>query len=234
MLTPSSRDAIVGEIEVGNAPITTAFARDGRTMYVTSEIAREQYDFPISCAGEGSPAGTKPDLPSGAVLSIDVAKAETQPASSVIGKLASDCAAVRLSLSPDGKLAWVTNRGSNTLTLFDTASLAQTAGASRLASIPVGSNPVPVLATSDGRYVLVGNTNRFGAGGTGQGTISVVDAHDRRVIGSIAAGVFPREFDRGAASTVFLANNRSDSVTVFDDLTIANCMNAQTKCTLAP
>jgi YVTN family beta-propeller protein len=229
-----SRDAIVGQIDVGNAPITTAFSRDGRTLYVTSEVARRKYGFPISCREEGAPADTKPELPPGVVFSVDVAKAETQPSSSILGKAATDCATVRLSLSPDGRLAWVTNRGSNTLTLLDTTAIGQSNEAARLANISVGSNPVPVLATSDGRYVLVGNTNRFGAGGTAQGTISVIDVHDRRTIASLDAGTFPREFDRGVGTTVFLSNNRSDSVTIFDDRTIAGCVNGRVKCSLAP
>lgn len=229
-----SRDAIVGQIDVGNAPITTAFSPDGRMLYVTSEAARRTDGFPISCREEGAPADAKPERPPGVVLSIDVAKAETEPGSSVVGKAATDCAAVRLSLSPDGRLAWVTNRGSNTLTLLDTSAIGQSTGAARLANISVGSNPVPVLATSDDRYVLVGNTNRFGPGGTAQGTVSVVDAHDRRTIASLGAGVFPREFDRGVGTTVFLSNNRSDSVTVFDDRTIADCVSGRMKCSLAP
>jgi YVTN family beta-propeller protein len=229
-----SQDAIVGQIDVGNAPITTAFSVDGRNLYVTSEVARQKYGFPITCREEGAPADAKPELPPGVVLSIDVAKAETQPSSSVLGSVATDCAAVRLSLSPDGRLAWVTNRGSNTLTLLDTVSIGQSNGEARLASIAVGSNPVPVLATSDGRYVLVGNTNRFGAGGAAQGTIFVIDVRDRRTIASLDAGVFPREFDRGVGTTVFLSNNRSDSVTIFDDRTIVGCVNGRMKCNFAP
>lgn len=229
-----SREAVVGQIDVGNAPITTAFSPDGRRLYVTSEVARHQYGFPISCREEGAPADAKPERAPGVVLIIDVAKAETQPSSSILGKTATDCAAVRLSLSPDGSLAWVTNRGSNTLTLLDTGAMDRSSGAGRLANIQVGSNPVPVLATSDGRYVLVGNTNRFGPGGPAQGTVFVVDAHERRTIASLDAGVFPREFDRGIGTTVFLSNNRSDSVTVFDDRTIADCVNGRIKCSLAP
>lgn len=229
-----SRDAVVGQIDVGNAPITIAFSRDGRTLYVTSEVARRKYGFPISCREEGAFADQKPELPPGVVFSIDVAKAETQPGSSILGMAATDCATVRLSLSPDGRLAWVTNRGSNTVTLLDTTAIGDRSRTARVATIPVSSNPVPVLATSDGRYVLVGNTNRFGPGGASQGTISVIDVHDRRAVTSVDAGTFPREFDRGVGATVFLSNNRSDSVTVFDDRTIADCVSGRMKCSLAP
>jgi DNA-binding beta-propeller fold protein YncE len=229
-----SREAVVGQIDVGNAPITTAFSRDGRTMYVTSEVARRKYGFPISCREEGSQSDAKPVLPPGVVFTVDVAKAETQPSTSILGMAPADCATVRLSLSPDGRVAWVTNRGSNTLTALDPSAIGPSNGPARLASISVGSNPVPVLATSDGRYVLVGNTNRFGPGGAAQGTISVIDVREHRTVASLRAGVFPREFDRGVGTTVFLSNSRSASVTVFDDRTIGNCVNGTMTCSLAP
>ena len=101
---------------------------------------------------------------------IDLAKAETDPSSSIRGVAAADCATVRLSLSPDGRSVWATDRGSNTLTQLDANAIAASSQSAKTASIPVGSNPVPLLATRDGRYVLVGNTNRFGAGGTTEGS----------------------------------------------------------------
>ncbi|HEY3676954.1 MAG TPA: beta-propeller fold lactonase family protein [Candidatus Tumulicola sp.] len=233
--TRYSRDAIVGEIEVGNAPITTAFSPDGTKMYVTSEVALRKYGFPVSCRREGAPADAKLELPAGVVLSVDLAKAETDPSSSIIGIAAADCATVRLSLSPDGRFVWATNRGSNTLTQLDNSAIGAGNQAAKIASVPVGSNPVPVLATSDGRYVLVGNTNRFGVGGTTSGSISVVDAHDLRVVDTFAAGVFPRGFYRGVGTTVFLANNRSDSIDIFDERMVHDCVaHLRTDCSLAP
>jgi DNA-binding beta-propeller fold protein YncE len=233
--TRYSRDAIVGEIEVGHAPITSAFSPDGTTMYVTSEIALRKYGFPVSCRPEGAPADAKLELPPGVVLSIDLAKAETQPSSSIIGIAAADCATVRLSLSPDGQSLWATNRGSNTLTQLNASAIGASNQSAKIASIPVGSNPVPVLATTDGRYVLVGNTNRFGLGGTTKGSISVIDAHDQRVVATLKAGSFPREFDRGVGTMVFLSNNRSDSVDIFDEKMIHDCVaSAGAECSLAP
>jgi DNA-binding beta-propeller fold protein YncE len=230
-----SRDAIVGNIEVGHAPITSAFSPDGTTMYVTSEIALQKYGLPISCRQEGAPANAKLEHPSGVILSIDLAKAETNPSSSLIGVAPADCATVRLSLSPDGRSLWATNRGSNTLTQLNASAIGASNQSAKLASIPVGSNPVPVLATTDGRYVLVGNTNRFGLGGTTQGSISVIDAHELRVVATLKAGTFPREFDRGVGTTVFLSNNRSDSVEIFDEKMIHDCVaRAGAECSLAP
>jgi YVTN family beta-propeller protein len=211
-----SRSAIVGTIPVANAPVALNFSRDNRYLFTTSEVARKAYKWPTICKPEGSPAGTAPDRPAGAIITVDVAKAETTPDRSVVSKIPSDCSPVRMALSPDGTTAWVTNRGSNTVTAFDTAKLIAGDASARTATIPVGSNPVAIAATSDGRYVLTGNTNRFSSGGTTGGSISVIDTATKTVVGTLPAGLFPREFSHGNGTTLFLANYRSNLITVFD------------------
>jgi YVTN family beta-propeller protein len=214
--TGFSRSAIVGTIPVANAPIALNFSRDNRYLFTTSEVGRKAYKWPVVCKPEGSPAGTAPDRPAGAIITVDLTKAETTPDSSVVSKIPSDCSPVRMALSPDGATAWVTNRASNTVTAFDTAKLTAGDASARIATIRVGSNPVGIGVTSDGRYVLAGNTNRFGTGGTNGGTISVIDTTTRDVVGTLPAGLFPREFSRGNGTALFLANYRSNTITVFD------------------
>jgi 6-phosphogluconolactonase (cycloisomerase 2 family) len=210
-----SRAAIVGKIPVGYAPIALTFSRDGRYLLTTSEDAPPGYDWPNACHQEGARASAARPRPAGAVITIDVAKAEADPKNAVVGRARADCSPVRLSLSPDGATAWVTNRESGTLIAFSAAQLIAGSADARLATIAVGSNPVPVAITPDGRYVLVGTTNRFGAGGAIPGKLVVVDAARKRVIGEIPVGRFPRELAVGA-DNVFLSNNRSDTITIFD------------------
>jgi DNA-binding beta-propeller fold protein YncE len=212
-----SRSSIVGAIPVGNAPIALSFSHDARYLFTTSEIAPRAYGWPKSCRQEGAPASSELSIPAGAIVTIDTVKAQTNPASSVVAKVPADCSPVRMSLSPDGSTAWVTNRGSNTLTGFSTKGLIAGASDARLATIEVGSNPVAVWATGDGKYVLVGNTNRFGTGGTTSGTVSIVEVAKKSVVATIAAGEFPREFSPGFGTTLFLSNYRSNSLTVFDE-----------------
>lgn len=216
-LSHYARSAIVGEIEVGNAPITSAFSNDGKTMYVTTEVARRAYGYPNACRPEGAPPDEKLDRPPGAIFSIDVATGQTNPSAAVKAKLPDECSPVRLAITPDGRFAWVSNRASGTATLFDLAKLDRGEADSKIANVRVGSNPVAIAVTSDGRYVLVGITNRFGVGGTTSGSLTVIDANSHTVVGTIATGLFPREFSHGVGSTLFLSNNRSDSVTVYDD-----------------
>jgi YVTN family beta-propeller protein len=211
-----SRAAIVGAIPVANAPIALTFSRDGRYLFTTSEIARKSYGWPTACRPEGAPPDAALENAAGAIITVDVAKATTAPAQSVIGKIPANCSPVRMAISPDGSTVWVTNRGSNTVTAYSTAHLIAGDARALVATVRVGSNPVAIAVSSDGRYILVGNTNRFGPGGTSAGTVSVIDAATNAIIRTIPVGNFPREFSHGSGSTLFLANYRSNTLTVFD------------------
>jgi DNA-binding beta-propeller fold protein YncE len=210
-----SRAAIVGKISVGFAPIALTFTGDGRYLLTTSEVAPQAYGWPNSCHQEGVGSSAARPRPAGAVITIDVAKAEVAPENAVVGRVRADCSPVRLSLTPDGATAWVTNRESGTLIGFSTAQLISGSADARLTTITVGSNPVPVAVTQDGRYVLAGATNRFGPGGAAPGKLVVVDAAQKRVVGEISVGRFPREL-AVSGNNVLLSNNRSDTITVFD------------------
>jgi len=212
-----SRRAIVGDIDVANAPIALNLSNDGKFLFTTTEEGRRSFGWPNVCRPEGSPQGTKPNHLPGAIFAIDVAKAESNPRDAIVAKIPGGCAPVRMSLSADGLTAWVSNRGANSVSPISTSKLLAGDQTALGAPIAVGSNPVAIAATRDGKYVLVGNTNRFGAGGTAAGTVSIIDTNSRSVIGTLQVGEFPREFSHGVGSTLFLANNRSDTLTVFDE-----------------
>lgn len=105
--TPSfSATAAVGDIALGPDPVGMALSPDGAHLYVTSEFS------PEGARTYGTHLGT----PSGGALAvIDVARAERTPATSVVGEEPTGCQPVRVALSPDGTVEWVTARGSNTL-----------------------------------------------------------------------------------------------------------------------
>lgn len=209
-------NAIVGDINVGNSPITTLFSSDGKTLYGTIGSASQRLGFPRSCRFEGGDPSDTTRFPPGAVFSLDVATAE-RASGAALRFAAAQCSTVRMALSPEGGRAWVTNRASGSVSLFALEKLAGSAKFSRVDDIAVGSNPVPVAVTRDGRYILVGITNRFGPGGATAGRIVVIDNHTVRILGSIPVGKFPRDFSYGREPTLFLSNNRSDSITVFNE-----------------
>ena len=88
--------------------------------------------------------------------------------------------------------------------------------------IPVGKSPVPVIVTADGRYALVGNSNRFSSSVGNQSTLSVVDVSlvgtaQNPVIGSLPCGAFPRNFRLGSdGRTLFLTNFQSQTLQIID------------------
>ncbi|MGC2407778.1 MAG: hypothetical protein WA431_15350 [Candidatus Cybelea sp.] len=215
--------AIVGDIDVGDAPITTLFSGDGKTLYGTIERASQRLAYPRSCRAEGAAPRDPRRFPPGAIFSLDVATAERASGAN-LRFAASQCSSVRMALVPGGRLAWVTNRASGSVSLFDLAKLVNDAKSSRMNDVAVGSNPVPVAVTRDARYVLIGITNRFGSGGTTAGRIVVMDNHTARIVGSIPVGKFPRDFSYGREPTLFLSNNRSDSITVFNENLIPSLM----------
>ena len=74
--TASPGGAIVGDIDVGNAPITTLFSSDGKTLYGTVESARRRLGYSLSCRPEGAAPSDPTRFSPGAVFSLDVAMAE--------------------------------------------------------------------------------------------------------------------------------------------------------------
>src|SRR3990170_2670566 len=115
-------------------------------------------------------------------------------------------------VSPDGKLAWVTNNGEQTMQgmgkgegghaamksggevwAIDTASYAVAA------RVPVGKHPAHVVLTPDGRFAYVTNG--------GENTVSVVDTEARKVVKTIGVGTVPIQvYATPDSKTLFVAN----------------------------
>jgi DNA-binding beta-propeller fold protein YncE len=134
------------------------------------------------------------------------------------------CHPVRLALSAQGDVAYVTARKSNALLAFDTAKLVGDSTHAGIGSVPVGPAPVGVtVGHAGGRdIVIVGNSNRFAAAAGAADSLSVIDAARvgagaGAVIGRIPAGRFPRELlviDHGR--TLVVTNFLSDVVELVD------------------
>ena len=221
-------NAIVGDIRVGESPITTLLSNDGKTLYGTIGSASERLRFPRSCRFEGGDPSDTTRFSPGAVFSLDVASAE-RASGATLRFAAAQCGTVRIALAPGEARAWVTNRASGSVSLFDLEKLVGSAKFSRVNDIAVGSNPVPVAVTRDGRYVLAGITNRFGPGGATAGRVVVIGNHTARIVGSFPAGKFPRDFSYGREPTLFLSNNRSDSITVFNESLIPSLITSPSR-----
>jgi DNA-binding beta-propeller fold protein YncE len=215
--------AIVGKIPTGDAPIALTFSPDGRWLYTTSEIAPESFKWPVECKPEGAdPAKAQPRYPQGAIIVVDVQKAETDPAHSVAAQVPAGCSPVRMGITPDGTRVFVTARNNNALLAFDTAKLRTGAADARVGTVPVGSSPVGLAVVNGGRQVVVTNSNRFARDQTARQNLTVIDAArvgegQAAVMGSVPAGIFPREFGHSPdGQTLYVANYLSDELEVID------------------
>ena len=218
-----SISSIVGKIPTAIAPIALTFSPDGGLLYSTSEIAISNWGWPDTCPLE-EPQPSKPDLrqPEGAILVIDVAKAETNPESSVVAKAPAGCVPVRLVLSPDGERAYVSLRDENALAVFDAGKLVSDPAHARIARVPVGTAPVGVAVVNSGKLILVTNSNRFAGGVSDHQSVNIVADQltatpDQAVVGQIPAGAFPRELHLTQdGQTLLLTNFNSETLELVD------------------
>ena len=214
--------SIVGKIPTGMLPIALAFSPDEKLLYTTSQWAPAPLNWPAECKREGATTDTTSVNPQGAILIVDVERARTDPAHSLIGAVPAGCSAVRLALSPSGDRAYVTARNSNALLVFDTSKLRSDPGHARIASIPVGTAPVGIAVVDSGRKVIVTNSNRFAGSSNDHQTLTVVDATKVEsgagaIVGSLPAGAFPREMRvTSDGTTLIVTNFASNSVEIID------------------
>jgi DNA-binding beta-propeller fold protein YncE len=215
--------SIVGRIPTGSLPIAVTLSPDERYMYVTSQWAPSALGWPVECKREGANVSdTTAVHPQGAIHIVDVARAKTDPAHSIIASVPAGCSAVRLVLSPSGERAYVTARNSNALLAFDTAKLLSDPAHALVGRISVGTAPVGIAVVDSGRKVIVTNSNRFAASKDDHQVLTVVDATRlddgaAAILGTVAAGAFPREMRMTSdGRTLLLTNFGSSSVEMLD------------------
>jgi DNA-binding beta-propeller fold protein YncE len=222
--------AIVGRIPVGISPVALTFSNDGQWLFTTSEVAIPTWRWPRVLEREGAKSG-EPKIPEGAVIVIDVAKARTDPANSVLARVPAGGSPVRLALSPDGSRLFVSARNSNAVMVFDTMELVRNPAHAEPLRIPVGTNPVPVILVNNGKLALVGNSNRYSANAAENSSLTVLDTsrigtQENPVVGSVPCGAYPREFHLAPdGQTLYLTNFRSNTLQVIDVSRLATIIN---------
>lgn len=123
-------------------------------------------------------------------------------------------------ISPDGKLAWVTNNGEQAMPGMSKGGHAamssggevwaiDTASHAVVARIAVGKHPAHVVLTPDGRFAYVTNG--------GENTVSVVDTEARRVAATIPVGAYPHGIRISPdGREAYVANLKGGTVSVID------------------
>jgi DNA-binding beta-propeller fold protein YncE len=163
----------LGSIPVGAGALGITVSPDGHWLYEVSESARD---------------GSAHD--SGALNVIDVKRAVREPARSVISSAVAPCAPVRVAVSADGTVVWVTARDGNALLGFSAVALPRDPAHALVSVTRVGEQPLGLAVVDEGRRVLVADSNLSNARHARSG-VSVVDTASSgtpKLLGSILAG----------------------------------------------
>ena len=187
-----------GYLVLGYAVVGTALSPDGRTLYATSEAASS-------------------NTTQGTLSVIDVEKLKTDPSTALISNVAAGCGPVRVIVSRDNQVVWVTARESNALLAFNASKLVSDPNAALLASVQVGTSPVGLkFAGANERRILTANSNRFQYGNATTG-LSVVEVDaairgEQANLGQIPTGLFPRELAISPDGTTILVTDYGSSM----------------------
>jgi DNA-binding beta-propeller fold protein YncE len=200
----------VGSVPLGVAPTGLALAPDGRWAYATSESQEVSVNN-----GAGGSRGLQPAPGAGILTVINVARAESHPASAVASTVPAASIPARVAVSPDGRTVWVTARGSNSLLQFSAAEPVNDPGHALLDQIGVGASPVGLTTFRGGTRIIVVDSNRFATPGS-CGSLTLVDAGRAgrgrpASLGPIHAGGFPRKVALEPGGRVLLVSNYSSA-----------------------
>jgi 6-phosphogluconolactonase (cycloisomerase 2 family) len=172
---------LVGKIPVGANPIGLTVSPSGRYLYVASGLAT-----PTPASGHGS------------LNVIDLRKAETSPATSVLKKIRAGCGPDRVAVSGDGRTVWVSDGGGNAVVAFSAAKLLSDPAHALLARVAVGQRPLGLVLVNRGAQLIVADSNRDNGpgGGADLAVIDVQRALSRQpaLTGFLHTGSTPRQF----------------------------------------
>ena len=193
---------LVGYIPLNEAPVGMALSPNGAYLYATSEVI----------PGDGQ---------EGSLSVINVATAETNPASSVVNTVDAGCNPVRVIASSDGKYVWVTARASDALLVFSASALQSSTAAGALINwVQVRAAPVDLAFVGQGQYIVVADSNRFDVQGETPdlAVVNVADvlAGEPALTGIVTSGVFPRELSLEANGKTLLATNFGNTEAPYD------------------
>ena len=116
---------------------------------------------------------------------------------------------------------------------FDASALLRDPEHAQIGTVRVRTAPVGVTALPDGKHVVVANSNRIAVNPILPQTLSVIDIDRVRggaaaIVGTIAAGAFPREFSLSAdRQTLFLGNYLSDTLQAMDLARLSTLLTRQ-------
>jgi serine/threonine protein kinase len=194
----------VGSVRLFSSPVGMALSPNGKWLYVTSYSTS-------NAIGTGQ----------GVLSVLNVAKAETNPAASVVAHTGAGCAPARVITSADGSTVWVTVRSSNALLAFSASLLRSHPNHALIAKVLVGQTPIGEILVNGGKRIVVADTDVLTTGPTAHNlaVVNVADALAGKpaLLGFIHSGLLPREFAVVPGGRyLIVADNGSKQVQVVD------------------
>jgi DNA-binding beta-propeller fold protein YncE len=181
----------VGRIPLGEAAVGLAVSPDGRWLYATSEAASLHTN-------------------TGTLTVINLRRAETDPAGSIVTTVDAGCNPVRVITSADGTV-WVDARASDDLLGFSAARLISAPARALVSVTRVGQAPVGLALVRGGSLIVVADSNRFSQRGA-VANLCVLNVTGRpAVLGYLPAGQFPREMAVEPGGSTLLVTNYGSS-----------------------
>ena len=165
---------LVGYVPLGVAPVGMAISPNGRYLYATSEAA-------TAVGGEGT------------LSTIDLRRAEHDPAGSVVSSVWAGCSPVRVAAAKS--MVYVTARGSDDVIEFSATGLVATPESAMVGQVQVGESPVGLALVDHNRRIVIADSNRFTVGGA-TSNLAVVSTSQNgalSLLGYVGAGGFPRD-----------------------------------------
>jgi len=180
-----------------------AVSPDGQWLYVVSAAKSHTTAFGPS---------------EGLVSVLSVQKLETSPGSALVSQATVGCGPAGVAASADGKMVWVTARGSNDLLGFSAARLRTDPGHALTALVRVGQTPTGVVLADGGKRIIVADTNLAGSPGADNlAVVSVPAALARKpaLTGYIPSGRAPLSLALPASGTyLYVADSRAARIQV--------------------
>ena len=189
----------LASVRVGKMPHNVQVSPDGKRAWVTNN--GEPGQAGDASAHQGMAQGEHDAMGKpGAVWAIDTSS------DAVVAKVAVGMHPAHVVVSPDGRLAYVTNGGDNTVSVIDTS-------AQRLvATIPVGQFPHGLRISPDGKQVYVANLKG--------GSVSVIDVASRKEVAKVPSGKGPAQVGfTPDGRLAFVSLSEENAVAVIDPAT---------------
>lgn len=183
----------LASLRMGKMPHNVQVSPDGQFAWVTNN--GEPGQMPDASVHKGMVQGAHEAMAQpGAVWVIDTST------NTVVAQVPVGMHPAHVVVSPDGRLAYVTNGGDNTVSVIDTSAR------SLVATIPVGQFPHGLRISPDGKEVYVANLKG--------GTVSVIDTASQKEVAQVPAG-------KGPAQTGFTPDGRWAFVSLSQENAVA-------------